>query len=166
MLSASSVTASEQMVMLNCQARWSVSPLGEERNFSKEGRSETSLSWDWPPSPPVSRYWLKKTADIELVERIGFRLLGKFLGFGFQEGFVAVVVALGGFFAELFENGIGDHLLVDHLAELEAVQREDTHHLDEAGRQNLLLRHSKVELESLPGHDRSDYPFKLSRFTV
>jgi hypothetical protein len=38
--------------------------------------------------------------------------------------------------------------------------------LDEAGRQNLLLRHSKVELESLPGHDRSDYPLKFSSFTV
>src|SRR5580698_9914035 len=104
---------------------------------------------------------VEKTADIELVERIGFGLLWKFLGFGFEEGFVAIVVALGGFFAELFENGIGDHLLVDHLAELEAVQREDTHHLDEAGRQNLLLRHSKVELESLPGHGRSDYPLPL-----
>ncbi len=67
---------------------------------------------------------------------------GSFLGFGFQEGFVAVVVALGGFFAELFEDGIGDHLLIDHLAEFEAVQGEDAHHLDETGRQNLLLRHS------------------------
>src|SRR5579859_765456 len=85
---------------------------------------------------------VKKTADIELVKGIGFRLLGNLLGFRFEKSFVAIVVALGGFFAELFEDGIGDHLLVDHLAEFEAVEREDAYHLHETGRQNLLLRHS------------------------
>ena len=85
---------------------------------------------------------VEKTADIKLVEGIRFGLLRNFFGFGFEEGFVAIVIALGGFFAELFEDGVGDHLLVDHLAEFETVQREDAHHLNEAGRQNLLLRHS------------------------
>src|SRR5206468_9977333 len=60
MLSAISFTASEQIVTLNCHWRCSVKPLGEERNFSKEGRSDTSRSCDCPPSPPVSKYWLKK----------------------------------------------------------------------------------------------------------
>ncbi len=85
---------------------------------------------------------VEKTTDIKLVEGIGFRLLGNFFGFGFEEGFVAVVVALSGFFAEFLEDGVGDHLLVDHLAEFETVQREDAHHLNEAWRENLLLRHS------------------------
>src|SRR6202035_3058712 len=44
----------------SCHARCSLRPLGEDRNFSNEGRSETSRSCDCPPSPPVSRYWLKK----------------------------------------------------------------------------------------------------------
>src|SRR5260370_27183820 len=44
MLSAISFTSSEQMVTLNCHWRWSLNPLGEERNFSKDGRSETSRS--------------------------------------------------------------------------------------------------------------------------
>src|SRR5207247_10492795 len=45
-----------------------------------------------------------------------------------------------------------NQLLFDHFAQLEAVQREDAHHLDEAGRQNLLLRHFEIEFEPLPGH--------------
>src|SRR5690348_3082964 len=102
--------------------------------------------------------FIEKTADIELVERIGFRLFRDFFGFRFKEGFVAVVVGLSGFFAELFEDWIGDHLLVDHLAEFEAVERENADHLDKAGRQNLLLRHSKIEFKSLPSHDQ----FRLS----
>ena len=39
---------------------------------------------------------VEKAADIEFVEGIGFGLLRNFLGFSFQEGFVAVVVGLRG----------------------------------------------------------------------
>ena len=60
MLSAISLTESEQIVTLNCQFKCSESPAGEDKNFSNEGRSEISRSCDCPPSPPVSRYWLKK----------------------------------------------------------------------------------------------------------
>ena len=86
--------------------------------------------------------FVEKAADVEFVERIGFRFFRQLLRFGFQKIFVAVVVRLGGLFAELFEDGVGDHLLVDHLAEFEAIERQDADHLDEAGRQNLPLRHS------------------------
>ena len=56
MLSAISFTVSEQMVTLSCQVRWSVRPVADDKNFSKEGRSETSRSCDCPPSPPESKY--------------------------------------------------------------------------------------------------------------
>jgi len=98
---------------------------------------------------------VEECADVEFVERIRFWLFRHFLGFGFQEGFVAVVVGLRRLFAELFENRVGYHLLVDHFAEFETVQGEDADHLDQARRQNLLLRNFQVEFESLPSHRSS-----------
>src|SRR5260370_1130421 len=66
---------------------------------------------------------VEESSHVKLVKRIGFGLLRNFFGLRFQEGLVAVVVRLGGFFALLFQDRIGDHLLVDHFAQLEAVQR-------------------------------------------
>jgi hypothetical protein len=48
-------------------------------------------------------------------------------------------------FALLFEDRIRDHLLIDHLAKLETIEREHAHHLHQAGRQNLALGHLQVE---------------------
>ena len=87
---------------------------------------------------------VEERADVELVEGIGFFLLRDLFGFRLQEGFVAVVVGDGGFFGELFQDGIRDHLLVDHLAKFQAVQRQYADHLHKPGRQNLLLRHPEV----------------------
>ena len=107
---------------------------------------------------------IEEGADIEFVEGIRFRLLGNFFGFGFEEGFVGVVVGLRRLFALLFEDGIGDHLLVDHLAQLETIEREDAHHLDQTRRQNLLLRHLQIQFESLPGHGcLPSCPFRVPR---
>ncbi len=95
---------------------------------------------------------VEESADVEFIKGIGLGLFGDFFGFRFQEGFVAVIVGLRGLFAELFEDGIGDHLLVDHLAQFETIQRQDAHHLHQAGRQNLLLRNLQIQFEPLPCH--------------
>ena len=115
-VSAISLTVSEQMVTLSCQVRCSVSPLGEERNFSKEGRSEISRSCDCPPSPPVSRYWLKKLPTSNSSNGLASGFSGTFSVSVLQEIFVAVVVGGGRLFAQFFQDRIGDHLLVDHFA--------------------------------------------------
>ena len=120
-------------------------PVAEERNFSNEGRSETSRSGRLAAVAAGIEILIEEGADVEFVEGIGLGLLGNFFGFGFQEGFVAVVVGLRRLFALLFQDGIRDHLLVDHLAELEAIEREHAHHLHQARRQNLPLRHLEIE---------------------
>src|SRR5579883_1989660 len=73
-----SFTVSVQIVTLSCHIRWSVSPAEEERNFSKEGRSEISRSCDWPPSPPVSKYWLKKVPTSNSSNGFGSGFSGSF----------------------------------------------------------------------------------------
>ncbi len=95
---------------------------------------------------------IEKSADVKLVERIGFRFLRYFFRFFLQKVFVAVIVSLCGLFALFFEHRIGNHFLVDHFPQLKAVQRQHADHLDEAGGQNLLLRDLEVEFESLPSH--------------
>src|SRR5437879_5904312 len=67
---------------------------------------------------------IEKRADVEFVERIRFGLVRNFFGFSLEEGFVAVVIGLRRLFALLFQDGIGNHLLVDHLAQLKPVERE------------------------------------------
>ena len=88
---------------------------------------------------------IEEGADVEFVEVIGLGLFGNFFGFGFQEIFVGVIVGLRRLFALLFENGVRDHLLIDHLAKLETIEREHAHHLHQAWRQNLTLRHLEIE---------------------
>src|SRR5438034_4789672 len=90
---------------------------------------------------------VKEGSDIEFVKGIGFGLLWNFFGFRFQEGLIAVIVGLGGFLVLLFKDRIGNHLLVDHFAQLEAIQRQDAHHLYQAWRQNLFLRDAEIELD-------------------
>ena len=88
---------------------------------------------------------IEKGANVEFVEVIRLGLLGNFFGFVFEEIFVGVIVGLRGLFALLFENRIGDHLLIDHLAKLETIEREHAHHLHQAGRQNLALRNLQIQ---------------------
>ena len=91
---------------------------------------------------------------IEFIEGIGFfgLVLGDFFGFGFEEGFVGVAFGYDSILAELFEDGIGHDLLIDHFAQLEAVEGEDAHHLDQPRRQNLLLRDAEIKFWLQPVH--------------
>jgi hypothetical protein len=50
-----------------------------------------------------------------------------------------------GFFAGFFQDGVFDDLLGDHLLQLQPVQLENGHHLDQAGGQDLLLRDPKLQ---------------------
>ncbi len=84
---------------------------------------------------------IEEAADIELVKGIQLLFLGNFFSFILEEGFVAVVVGGSRFFAQLFQHRIGHHLGVDHLPQLQAVQRQHADHLHQARRQYLLLRH-------------------------
>ena len=65
----------------------------------------------------------------------------------FLLGPLRYLVERGGALGQFFENGVHDHLLVDHLAQLELVEREHADHLHQAGRQNLLLRHLEVQTQ-------------------
>ena len=61
---------------------------------------------------------------------------------------VAVIVRNRVVLAQLFQHRVGDHLLVDHLAQFELVEREDADHLHQARRQDLLLRHLEIQADS------------------
>ena len=126
---------------------------GRRRKELLEGRPLRDFPFLRPAAVAASiQVLVEERADVKLVERIGYWFLRNFLRFFFEEGLVTVIVRLGGLFALLFENWVGDHFLVDHLAQLEAVQGQHADHLNEARRENLLLRHFEVEFESLPGH--------------
>ena len=56
-----------------------------------------------------------------------------------------LIEALG---LNFFQHRVGNHLLVDHLAQFELVEREHADHLNQAGRQDLLLRHLEVQADS------------------
>ena len=88
----------------------------------------------------------EKRSYIELVEGIGRFRLRNLFRFFLDERFVRVIVRAQLFFGQLFEHGIGHHLLRDHLAQLQAVQRQHTDHLHQARREDLLLRHAQVQL--------------------
>ena len=87
---------------------------------------------------------IEERAEIEFVERIRGGSFGNFLDFLLQKRFVGIAVLGGSFFCGFLENGIGHDLLIDHLPQLETVQRQHADHLHEARRQNLLLRHAQA----------------------
>ena len=140
------------MVTLSCHSRWSESPLWRGKKLFEGGPLGNFAFLGLAAVSAGIQVLVEETADVKLVEGIGFGLFRNFFGLRLEEGFVAVVVRLGGLFALLFQDGVCDHLLVDHFAQFEPVQRQNADHLDEAGRQNLLLGNSEVEFESLPGH--------------
>ena len=146
-------TVSVQMLTLSCQARWSARFCAEERNLSKEGRSISSRSLLPARSEPASRYWVKKVPKSNSSKGLAASVSGNFFGFFFEESFVGVAVGGGGaLFGDFVEDGIGHDFLIDHLAQLQAIQRENADHLHEARRQNLLLRHAQAEFGCEPVH--------------
>src|SRR6266704_6472174 len=60
---------------------------------------------------------VKKASDVKFIEGIGLRLLGNFFRFLFQEGLVAVIVSLRGFFALLFQDRVRSE---EHTSELQS----------------------------------------------
>ena len=91
-------------------------------------------------------------AEIEFVERIGGRRFGNLFRFFLQEGFVGIAVGGDAVFGQLFENRVLHDLLIDHLPQLETIQRQHADHLDEARRQNLLLRQPEMQFGCEPVH--------------
>ncbi len=70
-----------------------------------------------------------------LIHPIGLELRQHFLGGNF------VSAVFGGF----FQDRIVDDLLVDHLLQFQTVQLQHRHHLDQAWREDLLLRDLQLE---------------------
>ena len=93
----------------------------------------------------------EERTKIEFIEGIGRFRLGNFFGFFLKERFVRVAFSHGALFL-LFEDGVRHDLLIDHLAQLEAIQRENAYHLDEARRQNLFLSEAEIEFRCKPVH--------------
>jgi len=118
----------KQMVTLNCHWRWVAQPTsGRKRGtFSKEGplrllRAPAIAR----PSPPVSRYGLKNVPTSNSSKGLASRFLRNFFPFSaFQEGFRPLcscsVCCGASFVSALSRNRVGDHLLVDHLAQVRA----------------------------------------------
>ena len=95
-------------------------------------------------SEPVSRYWVKKEPKSNSSKGLAAAVFGNFFGFLLEEGFVGVTIGGGrAFFGDFVEDRVGHDLLIDHLAQLEAVQREHADHLHQTRRENLLLGHAE-----------------------
>ena len=98
------------------------------------------------PSPAI-QILVEKGIYVELIKGIRRLGLGNLFRFGFEKGFFGVIL-LGhlGFFSQLFQHRVGDHLLIDHFAKLQPVQSQHADHLNQARCQNLLLCNFEVEL--------------------
>jgi len=91
---------------------------------------------------------LEERAEIDLLEGVLFLIRDRRRiirgGFGRQPValflLAADIVKQGNGIFELFQNRVLDHLGVDHVPELELVEREHRHHLHQTRRQNLPLR--------------------------
>src|SRR5579883_1611884 len=96
---------------------------------------------------------LEERAKIDLVERIFlfFGGEGSFFGGGGRSGAVACFLAAAHFVDEgngifqFFENRVLHHLGVDHVLELDLVERKDRNHLDQARGEDLALRQLDVQ---------------------
>src|SRR5579885_1776004 len=165
MFSASSRTLSEQMVTLSC--REMVGESGRRgQELLKRGPLGDLAFLGLASVPARVQVLIEKTSNVEFIERIGRLRFRHLLRFVLQEILVAVIVGGGRLFAQFFQDRIRHHLLIDHLAQFQAVQRQHADHLHQAGRQNLLLRNLEVKFESLPGHDGLlQLPFRASSST-
>jgi hypothetical protein len=90
--------------------------------------------------------------EIEFVEGIGRFFLGNFFHFFLQKRFIRVAVWSGRFLRHFIEDGIRHNLLVDHLPQLQPVQRQHADHLHETRREDLLLRDAKIQFGCKPVH--------------
>ncbi len=83
---------------------------------------------------------VEEGSDIEILKGADGLGGGKFFGFRFQEGFRAVIFRGDALFGQFLQHRVLNHLLIDHLAEFEAIQGQHAHHLNQARGEDLLLR--------------------------
>ena len=95
---------------------------------------------------------VEKGGDVELCKWAGGFDLGNFFSLGFQEGFGAVILGDHRVIRQFFQHRVFDHFLVDHLTQFETIQRENAHHLNQARREDLLLRDPEVKFWRQPVH--------------
>ncbi len=95
---------------------------------------------------------VEKGRYVEILKWVGRFGRGNFFGFSLQEGFGAVVFGDHRIIGQFFQHRILHHFLVDHLTEFETIQRQNTHHLNQARRKNLLLRDPEVKFWRQPVH--------------
>ena len=94
----------------------------------------------------------EERTEIEFIKWVGCGSFRNFFRFLFEERFVGVAVGGDAILGQLFQNRIRHDLLIDHLSKLETVQRQHADHLDEARRQNLLLRQPEMQFGCEPVH--------------
>ena len=91
--SAISRTTSLQTVTLNCQPRCSVSPCARGKKFVEGRPLDDFVFAALRIAAAAIEILVEKRGDVEIVKGTGGLGLGNFFGFGFQEGFVAVILA-------------------------------------------------------------------------
>ena len=95
----------------------------------------------------------KEGAKIEFIEGIGFGLLRNFFDFFLEKGLVGIAILRRRVaFGHFIENRVRHDLLIDHLPQFQAVQRQHADHLNEPRRQNLLLRDAETQFGCEPVH--------------
>ncbi len=146
-------TVSVQMLTLSCQARWSARFCAGGKEFVEGGAFDVFAFAAAGAFGAGIEILGEEGAEIEFVEGIGGFGFGDFFGFFLEERFVGVAVGGGrALFGDFFEDGIGHDFLIDHLAQLQAIEREHADHLHEARRENLLLGHAQAEFGCEPVH--------------
>src|SRR5208337_3726935 len=96
---------------------------------------------------------VEKRPEIDLLERILMvAVSGDVLRRG-RSAFRLLVDFIDGrnVLRDLFQNRVGNHLPVNHLPQLELIERKNADHLHKARRQDLLLRHLEVQPDSWRG---------------
>ena len=89
---------------------------------------------------------LEVRAKIDLVEDVLLSWRGRFLSGPLQPLLAACnLIQHRNCFVNLFKDRIFHHLGIDHLLELELVQRKYAHHLHQARRQHLTLGHLQTQ---------------------
>ena len=89
---------------------------------------------------------LEVRAKIDLVEDVFLGWRGRFLCRSLQPLLAACnLIQHRNCFVNLFQDGIFHQFRIDHLLELELVQRKNTHHLHQARRQHLTLGHLQTQ---------------------
>ena len=148
-----------------------------DRKCSNEGLSNSS-KLEAVRKPGVEII-LEVAAKVDLIERVFFYPLT------FRRDFRRTAVAVAftpralieslRLVLDFFEHRVLNHLAVEHFLQLQLVEREDAHHLHQAGRQHLPLRDFYVQpglqkqIGTLPSYaalclPRLSGPIRLARF--